>query len=85
MKHASVETLTAIAPLLRKIRMLPGMQEKKHGVFYRRSKAFLHFHEEGACLYADVRLKEPDFDRMPASSAQDQRVLFKTIQDAVDG
>jgi len=85
MKHASVETLANIAPLLRKLRILPGMQEKSTGVFYRKSKAFLHFHEEGECLYADVRLTGPDFDRMPATSAQEQRALFKTIQDAVKG
>lgn len=85
MKHASAGTLAAIAPLLEKIRQLPGMQEKKTGVFYRRSKAFLHFHEDGDRLYADVRLEGSDFARMPSTSAQEQRVLYRTIEDAVSG
>lgn len=83
MKHASAQTLATIAPLLAKIRVLPGMQERKPGVFYRKSRAFLHFHEEGARIYADVRLEEPDFERMPATSANEQRALFKTIKEAV--
>lgn len=84
MKHACAETLRSIDPLLQKLRALPGMQEKKPGVFYRKSRAFLHFHEDGDCLYADVRLVEPDFKRMPVNSAREQNTLLKAIREAAD-
>ena len=80
MKHASVQMLDAIAPLLAQLRALPGMQEKKVGVFYRKSRAFLHFHEDGGRLYADVRLQEPDFERMPVNNVKERGALVKAIR-----
>jgi hypothetical protein len=54
MKHAGDEALDALEPLLTDIRALGGLKEKKRGVFYRKSKAFLHFHEDPAGLFADL-------------------------------
>lgn len=81
MKHASAESLDMIAPFLQKIRALPGLKEKKSGVFYRKSRAFLHFHEEGGCLYADVRLEEPEFQRKRVVSVKEQNALLKAIRE----
>lgn len=80
MKHASATTIAAIAPLLEKIRLLPGLKEKKTGVFYRKSRAFLHFHEDGNNIYADVRLQEPDFQRLPVTTLNEQITFFETVQ-----
>ena len=63
MKHAGPAALDQLEPLLARVRALPGLKEKGRGVFYRGGKAFLHFHEDPAGLFADVRLAGPDFDR----------------------
>ena len=55
MRHARPDDLNAIAPLLEKLRALPGLTEKRPGTFYRGSKAFLHFHEHEGALLADVK------------------------------
>lgn len=81
MKHASKETIASLAPLLEEIRTLPGLKEKKTGIFYRKSRAFLHFHEDGDQIYADVRLQEPDFQRFLVSTEEEQAVFLKTVRD----
>ncbi|MBI5631120.1 MAG: hypothetical protein HY921_09580 [Elusimicrobia bacterium] len=46
-KHAGSKTLERLEPLLKHEAapdVLPGLKEKSAGVFYRGSKAFLHFH-----------------------------------------
>src|ERR1700728_3260770 len=44
MRHATPQDLERIAPLLHDLRTLDGLTERTPGVFYRRSRAFLHFH-----------------------------------------
>lgn len=80
MKHISPANLDRLEPLLEHLRELPGLQEKKRGVFYRKSKAFLHFHEDPAGLFADVRLTGPDFDRIEVTSPGAQRKLVARIR-----
>jgi len=55
MKHATAETLAQLTELLTQIRAVPGLVEKSPGVFYRKGRAFLHFHEDPAGIFADVR------------------------------
>ncbi|NEQ54820.1 MAG: hypothetical protein F6K11_32645 [Leptolyngbya sp. SIO3F4] len=83
MKHASEKTITALAPLLEQIRPLPGLKEKKPGIFYRKSRAFLHFHEDNDKIYADVRLQEPDFQRFPVTTQDEQSIFLKTVQESI--
>jgi hypothetical protein len=54
MRHARDQDLDRIDDLLAQIRALPGLTEKKRGVFYRKSKAFLHFHEDPKGMFADL-------------------------------
>ncbi len=56
MKHAGPATLQTLAPLLARLRALPGLVERGPGCFYRGSKAFLHFHEDPSGPMAEVRL-----------------------------
>jgi hypothetical protein len=44
-----------LEPLLVEIRTGKGLVEKKRGIFYRKSVAFHHFHDDPTGLYADVR------------------------------
>ena len=55
MKHAGNETLDRLEPLLKKLRTLSGAREKKRGIFYRKSKPYLHFHEDPKAIFADYR------------------------------
>jgi hypothetical protein len=63
-RHARAEALDRLEPLLAELRALPGVVEKGRGVFYRRGKAFVHFHEDPKGLFADLREPGGDFDRI---------------------
>ena len=72
MKHAGAAALDQLEPLLALIRTLPGLKEKGRGVFYRGGKAFLHFHEDPAGLFADVRLAGSEFDRFRVETVEER-------------
>lgn len=80
MKHAGPAALDRLEPILRELRKR-SLKEKSRGAFYRGSRAFLHFHEDGDKFFADVRLKG-DFDRHPATTKAEQAALLKKV-DAV--
>lgn len=44
-----------------------GFKEKKPGVFYWKSQAFLHFHEDPTGLFVDIRT-EDDWERFPVGT-----------------
>jgi hypothetical protein len=83
MKHAGPATLQTLAPLLARVRALPGLVERSPGCFYKGSKAFLHFHEDPSGTHADVRLAEPEFTRMRVASTQEQDALVKAVAQAL--
>ena len=64
MKHAGPAALDQLETILARLRDTPGLIEKKRGVFYVKSRAFLHFHEDPSGLYADIRNAAGDFDRV---------------------
>ena len=65
------------------LRALPDLKEKSRGTFYRKSQAFLHFHEDPAGLFADVRLDGGDFTRMRVSTKAEQRALMTAVKAAL--
>src|SRR4051812_40918040 len=70
MKHASSTALDGLEPLLVEIRTLAGLKETSRGVFYLKSRAFLHFHEDPKGLFADVRdAAGRDFERIDVTEA----------------
>ncbi len=79
MKHAGLQTLHTLAPLLVRLRLLPGLVEKKPGVFYVKSKAFLHFHEDAAGIFADVRLAGDAFERFAVVRGAEQDALLAAV------
>jgi hypothetical protein len=79
MKHAGPAALDRLEPVLQKLRALAALKEKSRGVFYLRSKAFLHFHEHGAEFYADVRFAG-DFERVAVTHASDRTTLLKRVR-----
>jgi hypothetical protein len=82
MKHATSAALAELSGLLDQIRIRDGLKEKKLGTFYRKSKSFLHFHEDPAGLFADLSVGA-DFDRYPVNSRQEWSVLLAAIDRAV--
>lgn len=83
MRHASECDLSSIIPLLARLRSLSELREKKFGIFYRKSKAFLHFHEDHGKLYADVRLSGTEFQRFPSNTSKEQDQLYEAISEAI--
>ncbi|MFY8084785.1 MAG: hypothetical protein ACOVN7_13820 [Rubrivivax sp.] len=79
MKHAGKVALGALEGLLARLRALGEIRERSRGVFYHRSKAFLHFHEDPTGLYADLREGE-DFERYKVDSAADQHALVESVR-----
>jgi hypothetical protein len=84
MKHASESALKELTSLLERLRSFDGLIEKGPGVFYRRSKAFLHFHEDPKGLFVDVRFRVDDpFTRLPVSTPNQQNTLISNVERAL--
>lgn len=83
MKHASAETITKIEALIDRIRSFSGLTEKKPGIYYYKSSAFLHFHEDGDQIYADIKRVSAKFERLPVTTKTQQDHLLRIIRDLV--
>ncbi|WP_165843836.1 hypothetical protein [Phenylobacterium kunshanense] len=71
-----------VEPLLAELRTLPGLTERTRGVFYRKGRAFLHFHEDPAGLFADLRDAEgSDFDRVDVTHGEGREMLLTAVRD----
>jgi hypothetical protein len=80
MKHAGPAALDQIEPLLERLRAMGGLKERARGVFYWKSRAFLHFHEDPAGLFADLRRAEDDdFDRLQIDEPAAQDALAARV------
>ena len=84
MRHVTPAGLDELDGLLDALRTVPGLVERKRGVFYRRSRAFLHFHEDPTGLHADVRFAE-EFERCRVQSPAEQQALVDRVRAALDG
>lgn len=83
MKHAGDAALDGIDGLLGELRAIAGLVERKRGIFYRRSAAFLHFHEDAAGMFADLH-DGPKWTRLPVSTESQQRFLLARVRAACD-
>jgi hypothetical protein len=79
-KHATSSALDELEGLLADLRGVDGLTERTRGAFYRRSRAFLHFHEDPSGLYADVRLDGAEFERMRVSTKAERRRLLSRVR-----
>lgn len=78
-RHAGSESLDQLEPLIRQLRTVPGLVERSRGVFYRRSKPFLHFHEDPSGLYADLRVGD-EFERFPVGTGEERARLMAQVR-----
>jgi hypothetical protein len=79
-KHAGPVTLERLKNFLDGLRKIPGLVERRPGTFYRKSKAFLHFHEDPTGVFADVRLDGNEFERIAVNNSQEQMALLDRIR-----
>ena len=79
MRHATSATLDSIEPLLSGIRKVAGLRERQRGIFYKKSIAYLHFHEDPAGLFADVKLGGA-WKRLDVTKADAKRKLLGSIR-----
>lgn len=78
MRHATSGALDELEPFLERLRAIDGLVEKRRGVFHRRSRAFLHCHEDPSGLHADVRLGA-DFERFRVQTPEERAALLDRI------
>jgi hypothetical protein len=81
-KHAGAAALDQLSHLIAQVRARGGLREKQPGVFYRRGKAWLHFHEDKAGLFADLRASA-DWERFRVSEPDEQAGLLAAIDRAL--
>jgi len=83
MKHAGPAALDQLEPILEEIRRLGGLKEKKRGAFYCGSIGFLHFHEDPAGFFADLKI-DGDFVRFPINSKTQTRTFLRRAAAALN-
>jgi hypothetical protein len=84
MRHARPDALDQLEEVLAALRVYPQLRERGRGVFYRGSKAFLHFHEDPEGLFADLRCAA-DFVRFRVTTSKERahflNVVRKTLRE----
>jgi hypothetical protein len=83
MKHASEAALERIQPVLLELRQLEGIKERKPGIFYRKSSALIHFHEDPAGIFADVS-RDREWLRLPLNRASERRQFVRLVKEILD-
>jgi hypothetical protein len=78
-KHASAAALDELSDLLDDLRKITALKERKRGVFYLKSSAFLHFHEDPAGLFADLRT-DAGWERVVVQTKRQRKSLSIRIR-----
>jgi hypothetical protein len=79
MKHATKPVLKRLEPVLERLRILAGLNERSVGVFYLHGSAFLHFHEDACGIFADVRVGI-EWERLPVNTGKQRSALIRRIR-----
>ena len=83
MRHATDAALDELEDLLQKIRQRhPMLRERKRGAFYKGGQGWLHFHEDPAGLFADVKING-SFARLRVSTKAERGVLLACLRDTL--
>ncbi len=79
MKHAGADAIARLAPLIAELRAFAALREPRPGTFYRGSRAFLHFHEDAAGDFADVKVGG-DWERSRVTTARERSALLRRVR-----
>jgi len=77
-KHADAATLATLSDLIENLRKRSALVEKQLGVFYTKSRAFLHFHQDPTGLFADLR-DGSDWRRFPVNKPDECAMLLAAV------
>lgn len=80
MKHAGQDALSRLGTILDALRARPDLIEKSPGCFYRRSKAFAHFHEDPSGLFADLKESAAGFTRHRVTTRAEQGAFLARVR-----
>ena len=84
MRHAGAAALDRLDDLLQEVRRRhPQLKERKRGAFYRGGQGWLHFHEDPAGLFADLKIGGT-WERLPVNSAAERAALLARLAQALD-
>jgi hypothetical protein len=78
-KHATPVALDALEGLLRELRNIEGLIERKRGLFYRGGGAFIHFHEDRAGFFADAKVT-PMWVRFDVTTQAQRRAFLREVR-----
>ena len=78
MKHADVRALEAVSDLIENLRRRSDLVEKRLGIFYTKSRAFLHFHKDPTGLFADLR-EGGEWQRFPVNDPDECTKLLAAV------
>jgi hypothetical protein len=79
MRHAGTDTLQQLKDLLVELRQRTLLKEKSPGIFYVKSIAFLHFHDDPSGIFADVKLDQQNYSRHRVSTRTEWTALLKKV------
>jgi hypothetical protein len=79
MKHVGKDAPTNLEPVLDALRERDALDEKSPASFYLRSKAFVHFHDDAAGLFADLKEDLVSFTRYRVTTATEQRAFLARV------
>jgi hypothetical protein len=77
-KHAGASALDALSDLLESLRARAALVEKRPGIFYLKGRPFLHFHEDRAGLFADLR-HGGDWLRLPVNGSVERATVLARV------
>jgi hypothetical protein len=81
-KHATHDALEKLSALLADLRRREPLTERTPGAFYRSSRAFLHFHEDPAGLFADLRVAD-EWERFDVTSRAGRAKVLKLVDESL--
>jgi hypothetical protein len=82
MKHAGDAALDLVDSMLVELRRFDSLRERKRGVFYRKSSALIHFHEDPTGIFADLRTGS-GWIRLPVNTASERRQLLRLVRETL--
>lgn len=82
MKHAGDEALEQLEGLLIQLRGIDALKVKKPGVFYYRSKALFHFHEDPSGLFVDLKC-DGEFSRFEVTTDAQQKTFMSRVRNEI--
>ncbi|HWO01222.1 MAG TPA: hypothetical protein VNS63_18325 [Blastocatellia bacterium] len=82
MRHAQEAALDTIEDLLVARRRHQSLTERKRGAFYRKSAGFVHFHEDPAGMFADLKV-DGEWKRLRVTTRREQKQFLSELASAL--